>query len=656
AGEYKTNYKKAVKAKAKGKTDGMMALKTHDILNHFIEDNSGKKMGDYLLNDFSLEKKEAELRNVIIRSNAQIIASIENYMIMASGNAGETWIEKLVRVNKTNSLYERTVIQFKTKKLAKKRLEEKYGETIDLIISGWDSMQDRINDTEEVADKIEEMVSESDKYKDSEDPYTDALNDYFGINEEEATEIEEDMTDKEKTEAISDNVDLNKANEKLQDYINTSVVIAYLKSIDFEEGSLYDFFVEERDFDEADERMAVAQIADVISDAQTEVIGEKVDIFNLIKYAMGDASEGKAEESKEIEKSLKKYEDISIYKGVNQKIFDGEVAITSLADTRTANFVDIPEDLTAVYFICGLGVFSGAVVTLGAVLFLKDIIARWFFDGGSSRMVRNICKRTLNLVGKLYGVEYKTLSIEITFGSGSRLNPRYDNFVLQQKIRNLSYGILLGVGIVIALIGIAYSAYSIWNIIQENKKKLIGDYSVAIPEFMIDVMQDETDETYVYYEAVRCNRNDPNMTGAREDNEGLKDFGDINGDTGKYWVAMYTTTDYAAGKPILAGSIEVLNGEVETDEEYKKVSMFNNRYTGANFTSEEFCFSDSKKGTTVRYKVESSKGTKSSNSASIFTAGNKAVGIIIGILIGGIISSLTAVMIRKRRKTLVTKD
>ncbi|MCR5201864.1 MAG: hypothetical protein K6D02_02045, partial [Lachnospiraceae bacterium] len=46
AGEYKTNYKKAVKAKAKGKTDGMMALKTHDILNHFIEDNSGKKMGD----------------------------------------------------------------------------------------------------------------------------------------------------------------------------------------------------------------------------------------------------------------------------------------------------------------------------------------------------------------------------------------------------------------------------------------------------------------------------------------------------------------------------------------------------------------------------------------------------------------------------------
>ncbi|MCR5202631.1 MAG: hypothetical protein K6D02_06030, partial [Lachnospiraceae bacterium] len=133
---------------------------------------------------------------------------------------------------------------------------------------------------------------------------------------------------------------------------------------------------------------------------------------------------------------------------------------------------------------------------------------------------------------------------------------------------------------------------------------------------------------------------------------GLKDYGDINGDTGKQWVALYYSTDEAAGYPILADSFEVKYGDCPYNVEYQQLHSFNEPNTGFNLTSSVYCYNDKKSGTCLRYKVDkkSSSTTSNSETGSLFSD-NKSISIvvvsgIVGLLLGFVSASLT----RRRKK------
>ena len=65
---------------------------------------------------------------------------------------------------------------------------------------------------------------------------------------------------------------------------------------------------------------------------------------------------------------------------------------------------------------------------------------------------------------------------------------------------------------------------------------------------MVNESSDESGRTkYTFYNAALCNRSEQGFA-----NDKLADYGDLNGDVGKQWLALYTTKDKAAGEPILA--------------------------------------------------------------------------------------------------------
>ena len=78
----------------------------------------------------------------------------------------------------------------------------------------------------------------------------------------------------------------------------------------------------------------------------------------------------------------------------------------------------------------------------------------------------------------------------------------------------------------------------------------------------------------------------------------LKDYGDLNGDIGKEWVALYTTKDYSAGKPITTDFI-VQYGDSKVPLGMKSLTMFS--YTNpVNLIDEHYVYegttSDGKQG------------------------------------------------------------
>lgn len=73
-------------------------------------------------------------------------------------------------------------------------------------------------------------------------------------------------------------------------------------------------------------------------------------------------------------------------------------------------------------------------------------------------------------------------------------------------------------------------------------------------------------DQYVYYEAVKCNRQDYSrvedpQNGVNHYNEwGCGDLADLNCDTGKQWLALYTVKSPKKGDPILADSLKLQTG------------------------------------------------------------------------------------------------
>ncbi|MCR5202880.1 MAG: hypothetical protein K6D02_07335 [Lachnospiraceae bacterium] len=656
AGEYKVKYKAAVKAKAKGKTNNIVAITTHDILNKFKEDDSKKGMGDYLLKDFTNEDNKEALRNVLIQSNPQTIAVLENYISMATGDKSENWVDKMARLSKNKTFFERQKAIFKTNKRTKAYIDETYGDYVDSLTDSWKTMQDRLKEAVETTEELSEIKENEDKATD------EILNEYFEVDTDINTNLDE-LEGDELVEAHEKVLEKSENVNEEQKYLEAISISEYLSRLNYGDGDLYDFFTKERDFSDGLDRYEVCAVLEALSDGQKLVLGEAIDIYNLIKTSMTNDKE--TYENKDAKAALKStnkeidlVEETSIYAGINRKIFDGDVAITSLADTRTANNIVYPSKAALAF--SSIGIVAGLAVTGLGVLFVYQGIREYmgkiisyevngFLDTLTYKTTKKICN-------SLFDERYLGVASKTYFEDEAHKATREKAERLLTKYNRVAGSIILGIGVAIAVIGIIISAYNIWKIVDEAKAKLKGDYSVDIPEFMVDTITDpnEVEDNFIYYEAVKCNRNDQNMKGVKMDYEGLKDFGDINGDSGKYWVTMYTTTDVSAGKPIDPSSFEVKYGDTPYEEGYTQIHSFNTRSTGLNLTSPTFNFADKENGTYVRYKTmgdsdDSDDSDNSVNTASAFSSG-KGVMVVLGALFGALISTMVVYLGMRRKK------
>ena len=136
---------------------------------------------------------------------------------------------------------------------------------------------------------------------------------------------------------------------------------------------------------------------------------------------------------------------------------------------------------------------------------------------------------------------------------------------------------------------------------------------------------------YTYYSAVKCNRVAQGMV--TDDSKILGDLGDLNGDVGRQWVALYTTKDKAAGNPITTDFTVQYNDTNLPNDDSTALSMFGES-TAQNLTNEQagYTYDDDKDGIYLFYGTDSN-----AFAASIFTGGNY-------VLVGGLSALVAAVI------------
>lgn len=169
------------------------------------------------------------------------------------------------------------------------------------------------------------------------------------------------------------------------------------------------------------------------------------------------------------------------------------------------------------------------------------------------------------------------------------------------------------------------------------------DYTV-IPQIMCDKIDavgenNEIKTDYVYYYAAK-----QNIDGDSDKKYG--EYADLNGFTGKQWNALYSTKDAKAGNPILADSLKVKVGDNTTDAGAVAVSLF---HTTAAYNVNSHQYKDKNNGVYISYKTEA-KETKSNSTASVFTAGNIALMVGIGIAVGVLSGTACVVITNKKMK------
>ncbi|MCR5203194.1 MAG: hypothetical protein K6D02_08940, partial [Lachnospiraceae bacterium] len=593
AEEYAANYRVAVKSKAKGKNVFAGALKSHDLLNKYIEDDSKKGMGDYILKKIGSEEGKEDLYKTLIQSNFETMQIIKNIMTLAGGDGKYTWIEKLSSFNSSKSYFSRIKMMKKTNKLAKNYIDEKYGEQLDVLVSQWKELHDRFKDFTKTTQAIDKEFGDVDEEDEAE---TEAVvNEYFGVDEEKIDDIEDvdlsDVNDKNYEENLENYVEQNQAVNDEAYYSETASIMTFLDGIDYAGGTLLEFFYlnptnEETELEYVDGSLKTsltgedlkyecAAVLDAMTDTQIESLGGTVNLFTAIRYAMLDDesvwNEMDNKTKKSIDTGIDGVEEISIYEGVKRDMFKGSVAITQAGQKVNKTIFDDPYKTGATSYV---------LIGLGAVLTLLGLSYLTFSVANVGRLLMNLNRGTNNKIrwtGFFAKVNNKiaTFFKNIILGKNffKNLNAKYSNGVITQtqfknqlrKMVIVSNMAVIVIGVAIAAIGIYLSLKEIFKIIDERKEYYKGDYSKEIPRFMVDLNYNENKDVYFnYYEVALCNRNDENMTGYKregEEAEGLKDYGDINGDTGKQWVALYYSTDEAAGYPILADSFEVKYGD-----------------------------------------------------------------------------------------------
>ena len=180
-------------------------------------------------------------------------------------------------------------------------------------------------------------------------------------------------------------------------------------------------------------------------------------------------------------------------------------------------------------------------------------------------------------------------------------------------------------GAALVAVSLVLFAASIWSTYQDLKEYYNAEFT-PIPLHMVDEGVDEYDaKVYTYYDAVTCNREEAGMV--TDANRLLKNYGDLNGDVGRQWVALYTTKDKNAGNPLTELKVQYEDSNLP-DETYTALSMFGES-SAQNLTNKTsgYTYADGKSGIYLFYKTDANAfaGSVFSNNSQVLVSVTAAV-------------------------------
>ena len=632
--EYRANYKSKIKANKE------RALYMHDLLNEFIDDDTGKPLGDLLLkktkfemnesvyNDLAPEKKKehADILTIISQANGQATLAMEKILTRAADTYQNSWLDRFAETS-----YEVLVNETgRTPTDAKKELAKKYDDDASIILDKWDELRDDLL-------TYNEAVKFVNGYK---APDLDAL--------KEQVEALDDDSDSD--ELIEARKALSDAEQSVMQYNKNANIIAvyeYLNARKYEDGTMLDFFM--KTYKEMSDNVnALYPMVASLSDGQRAGL-EFVTLEELIIISQTDT---KAYQDAD----LTSMNPESIYKGVDRDIYKkGGVAITSDALRAKAMNASTERGIfeTPAWLYVMMGVSAAA--TLG---FITSTVAKYVLNK-NIRIISNELNRVNTAITEFQ--EAGTNLLDYSFESAKRgLMEGEDVIIYQGELsksltmaksyyapgNSLCNKLMLGFGIA-AVILVGVTTYLSWKEITEHYEV---KYS-AIPHYMVDeediVSYDKKGNKVilsnqsVYYKAVKCNRKSD-----AENFNMFDDCADMNGDIGSQWLALYANVNEAKA-PIIASSLKVVKGSTEIPSGYKTgIHMFGSD-TAFNLNSALYDWNKEAPSIYVYFKTDS--GT-ANTTGSNFTAGSLAIAGGGGILAGAAVAALGMTVKKKKQE------
>ena len=470
-------------------------------------------------------------------------------------------------------------------------------------------------------------------------------------------------TEEEVEEVVEKNIEVKNQIADTQ----TVAVCSYLETIDYEDGTLLDYF--NQDYDEISGDRGIRKlypIVDALSAGQIAGL-DFMTLEEMISNVLADE-----ESYKKMDEEMEKIETVSIYEGVDREIYEkGGVALTndSLRAKATATDVDSGDyqlgTLNTVLWIT-TGCFIAATIVSGIVRQAMTAsvwnsipkLAHKFLQTGSNIGIWN----NVTQLNETVNLAQRNLNFEL---QGIFNDRAVELYLYPEKTVNIPgpFSKFLTYGM--AAIAVILTVVSTVMTILEAQKFYDTEY-IPIPKYMVDeadiTAYDDKGKKIVvknqsaYYKAVKCNRKEGDSDIEKENYEAMGDIADLNGDIGKQWLALYAVK-YKYGKPILADSLLYqINGDKVPQGYTTGIHEFGSK-PACDLNKKLYLFPDNPPQIKVFYKndtdtvenmtAESKSETNAPESGSIFSVGSFSMGTALGLIFGG---AIMFALVRKKRK------
>jgi len=653
--EYRENY-----AKPENTIGHKRADFYRQMLNKLTDDDTGgQPLGDLLLNQTKYEmgdaaynalsdaekKNHADILTLLMQANGRAVLLLETFIAKATDSSDDTWIDRFLEIT-TDDLKEQIKAdhpQLTTNADVMAELDKTYNDTAKKIFEKWEAFQKAILAYNETANEV--------------------LNADLTISEDIETRLENLLTKKAKKEdfeAIDEVVD--KRVTSVTTMLNTEelAVIDYLDSIDYEYGTMLEFFSRESYELTGEGIRDLYPIAAALSPGQIAGL-DFLSLTDLFSMALVNEEGFNTLDIDHIEPA-------SVYQDVDREIYEpGGVALTNKTLRKNA----FKEDNDSGFSLSNLGIVFWSLTGVSALATLSSIVldSVFFIKATNAAELYNFTiLRTIPFWKQSADIAVLPEQVKLVSQKLAESNARADTALSSStfftKAGNLTYYLSIGLTVLTAVL----SAVSIYLTISE----MLAYYNVKfspIPRYMVDELDiTETvngktvmkkNET-AYYKVVTCNRKEGSSDIEKANYSVLGNSNDLNGDVGKQWLALYTVK-YEQGRPILADSLKFVTGTNGT-----KASALPAGYeTGIhrfgegsafNLTSEFYCYKDKPNGTYVYFKnadkTVSEMTTRNSASilGSLFSNGSLMIGTGVGAVLGAGAAVLVMTAARKRKK------
>ena len=583
------------------------------------------------------KNQHADLLTILAQANGNATLIMENLITRASDTNDSLWLERFATITYDN-LIDATGESLTD---ARKTIAKLYDDRANEILDMWEDFREHLENYENAVAILEEAAK-----KDLSDKVATVEN------------LDFDTTDESKvTEAAEASAEIQYYTETLANASADVFCKEYLETIDYEDGTLLDFFLQPAEDIEDDIELLYPLVASL---TKGQLAGlEFVTLQDLVMF-------GSTDEDGYREAALNELEPTSIYLGVDRAIYEkGGVALTSDAIRADVMMEPTPEQSIALHIWSGIAV---GLSLAGVAVFIASSTVRNStesainaYNASVKKLADFIANKTMTVnamktklaslrqkgMTELAETQSKNIASYTKTIKSAQETLNYDREFVERLQARSSMCSKMRIGAAVFTVAmVAISAVLVYLDYQEMKEY----YNVAftpMPRYIIEekdlVGYNQKGEKVVlknqsaYYQLVECNRS---ITA--EFFPILGRGADLNGDVGKQWLALYTVKKELM-EPILASSLKVVVDNAGLPAGYETgIHMFGSD-AAFNLNSSLYDWNNDAPSVYIYFKTDD---TAASSTGSIFSGGTITLTGGAGIALG----SIAAAFVMKKKK------